>query len=320
MAPNTIRLLDVEPDLGRFLSYEDRAGAERLAVPVIALTRGPLDLERTLKKAGAFGALVLDGMVLQRMRLANQVTMKLLGPGDLLGRISAPGSMLISDWAMSVAEGTKLALLGNEFMAAVRRWPTLSAGLYTRLAQQTERLGVQLAICQLPRVDERLLALLWWLAEAWGRVTSVGTVVPVSMTHDVLGALVGARRPTVTLALGELSERGAIVRQDRSWLLLEPPPSSSRAAATFDDPAPIPAGDEAWRTRDLDSQEAPEFQRPADEVHVALLETVRRLRQEQQRAAADVRDRVNEMRAGRDALADSRRRSSDTVTRRPAPS
>jgi CRP-like cAMP-binding protein len=310
MAPNTVRLLQAEPDLGRFLSAEDHAEAERLLVPVISLERGPLDLDDRLRQAGAFGALLLDGMMLQRMRLSNQVTMKLHGPGDVLGRISAPSSMLIFDWAMSVADGTKLALVGNEFLGATRRWPALSAGLYVRMAQQAERLAVQLAICQLPRVDERLLALLWWLAEAWGRVTSVGTVVPVSMTHDVLGALVGARRPTVTLALGELSERGAIVRQDRGWLLLEPPPTPDRTAGTFDDPALIPAGNAVWRSEEPQVKEGGS--------HVALLDTVHRLRAEHTRRAAEVSERLRELREAREVM--SERRRTRPINRRPAPS
>ena len=56
-------------------------------------------------------------------------------------------------------------------------------------------------------------------------MTPSGVVVPLSLTHELLGRLVGARRPTVSLALKALIDRGALVRrQDRSWLLLEPAP------------------------------------------------------------------------------------------------
>ena len=79
------------------------------------------------------------------------------------------------------------------------------------MADGAQRLAVQLAICQLPRVQDRVLAMLWLLAESWERVTSSGTTLSLSLTHQ---ALVGARRPTVTLALGELAERGAVVQQD----------------------------------------------------------------------------------------------------------
>ncbi len=48
----------------------------------------------------------------------------------------------------------------------VRRWPGLLAGLHVHVAEQSERLAAQLVICQLPRVDQRLLAIMWLLAES----------------------------------------------------------------------------------------------------------------------------------------------------------
>jgi hypothetical protein len=61
---------------------------------------------------------------------------------------------------------------------------------------------------------------MWHLAERWGRMGPSGVVVPIELTHGALGRLVGARRPTVTLALGELARDGALVRRnDGSWVL-----------------------------------------------------------------------------------------------------
>ena len=41
-------------------------------------------------------------------------------------------------------------------------------------------------------------------------------IVPLALTHRLLGQLVGARRPTVSTALGELAERGELVRRVNS--------------------------------------------------------------------------------------------------------
>ena len=70
---------------------------------------------------------------------------------------------------------------------------------------------VQLVICQLPRVEDRVLAVLWLLAESWGHVTPAGVRLPLALTHETLGALIGARRPTVTLALRKLTDDGTLV-------------------------------------------------------------------------------------------------------------
>jgi hypothetical protein len=48
---------------------------------------------------------------------------------------------------------------------------------------------------------------------------------PLRLTHETLGALVSAERPTVTLALKRLAEREAVERRGDSWILHAAPPT-----------------------------------------------------------------------------------------------
>jgi CRP-like cAMP-binding protein len=75
-------------------------------------------------------------------------------------------------------------------------------------------------------IEERLHALLWSMAERWGEVVADGTRVEMNVPQQVLAEMVGARRPTVSLALGKLREDG-LVESDGSggWLLRGSPPS-----------------------------------------------------------------------------------------------
>jgi CRP-like cAMP-binding protein len=233
---STVYLLDVDPDIAEFLSSEERAEAHRVTLPVRELEKGPVDVSGLLEATDAFAGVLVSGMLVQRLRVGEQIGLRLLGPGDVLSLTRQPGSMLISHAETQVVAAGRLALLGREVLLAAHHMPRLLAGLHVRVAEQTDRLAAQLVICQLPRVDQRLLAILWLLAESWGQVTPAGTSLPLTFTHDVLGGMVGARRSTVTLALGELSERGALVRQDRGWLLLEPPPSPSEPPPEVESP------------------------------------------------------------------------------------
>ena len=80
-------------------------------------------------------------------------------------------------------------------------------------------------------MDRRLKALFWHLAERWGRVSGDGVIVPLALTHRILGQLVGARRPTVSTALSELAERDELTRRpDGSWLLRGDPPDAESLA------------------------------------------------------------------------------------------
>jgi hypothetical protein len=64
---------------------------------------------------------------------------------------------------------------------------------------------------------------MWHLAERWGRVGPEGVRVPLRLTHEALGRLVGARRPSVTTALSGLSKRGCLERTPAGWLLYGDP-------------------------------------------------------------------------------------------------
>ena len=233
---STIRLFEAEPDLMRFLGQEDTDHAREIRLPVHTVGKGDADLRALFESHGAFGAVVLEGMLLQSLRLGSHAGLRLLGPGDLLSLTRGPRSILVIESNCRATAPTRLALLEREMLLAIRRWPQLAAGLHVHTGEQQERLVTQMMICQLPRVDERLLALMWLLAESWGQVTRDGTLLPIALTHAALGGLIGARRPTVTLALGNLASAGLIQRQPRGWLLRGSPEELSEAGTAHRSP------------------------------------------------------------------------------------
>ena len=83
---------------------------------------------------------------------------------------------------------------------------------YRRAVESSERLATQLAISHLPRVDERVMAVMWLLAEVWGHVTPSGIRLRLALTHDALGELVGAQRSTSGGRLALLEAELARVR------------------------------------------------------------------------------------------------------------
>ncbi len=227
-----IRLLEVDPDLGGLLSGARRGEAEReLVVRTHQLAAGTWDVSRLEgARADHVGLLLLDGVVAREVVVADHVSAELLGPGDLL-RPWQPASktgLLPVEVVWTVLAPASLAVLDRRFAAELARWPEVTAALFERLSERSLRLATTQAISQLTRVDRRLSALFWHLAERWGRVSGDGVVVPLALTHRILGQLVGARRPTVSTALGELAERGELTRRhDGSWLLRGSPPDPS---------------------------------------------------------------------------------------------
>lgn len=314
MAANkTVRLLAVEPEIGRFLAADEQAAAKEVSLPVHEVGRGPLDINSVLSGANAFAALVLEGMLLHRLQIGDQSALRLLGPGDILS-LSANGPSLLAESRFTCAAPTRLAMCGSEVLVAAHRWPRIVAGLHMLAAERNERLATQVAICQLPRVEDRLLAIMWLLAESWGTVTSHGTRLPLALTHDALGGLIGASRPTVTLALRELAERGAMVRQSDGLLLLEGPPEPSVSPKTSAEPVLLEDDGPEW-TEGHDQLTA------GIAVHDELMATVGMLREQHLRATKRFKERLTSMRRAREKAAQSRRKiARREFSRRQAPS
>lgn len=95
-----------------------------------------------------------------------------------------------------------------------------------RLLRRLHHAHHLMAISRLRRVEDRLLATLWHLAGIWGHVTPEGVHLPLRLTHRVLGEIVGAYRPSVTVAMQRLQDRGDLLRTPSGYLLSGDPSGS----------------------------------------------------------------------------------------------
>jgi CRP/FNR family transcriptional regulator, cyclic AMP receptor protein len=81
-----------------------------------------------------------------------------------------------------VPVATRPVLLGDELLVAARRWPSPVSSLHGRMLEDPEALVWQLTICRLPRVEDRVMAVMRLLPVAWGRVTPAGIRLPLSLS------------------------------------------------------------------------------------------------------------------------------------------
>jgi CRP-like cAMP-binding protein len=181
--------------------------------------------ERKEPSGDHLGFLVLDGLLGRRVLVPDRGrSLELLAEGDLV-RTWEEDAASFSQVAWTVIEPTRLAALDDGFTARAREEPELFEALMDRALRRSRRLAVSAAIANTVGVEDRLLLLLWQLAELWGRKAPGGAVLPFRLSHQTLADLVGARRPTVTLALRSLTEDGRLDRESSGeWRLTGEPP------------------------------------------------------------------------------------------------
>ena len=207
---------DAPEDAGGFLRL-----AARLADVTVMAPAGPWDPSTAGPDAGrGFTMLVLDGLLLCELHLHGEPTAHLLVAGETLDPRGPPDRVLSSDrMTWRALEDVTLAVLGDRFLAATQRFPRLTAALCCRQAAQLDRAVRYAAITKLPRVEQRVIAFFCAVAEERGRVVADGVLVDLPLTHECLGQLIGAKRPTISLALKALADDRLLTHHRGQWLL-----------------------------------------------------------------------------------------------------
>ena len=224
-------LLDLDSELAESLDVNMRLAARRMATAVIfEAEAGAIDLSSWWPKIGGGpGILVVDGVLAVNVTVGGRIASELLGPGDLL----EPGGteddeLLTCATAWRILLPTRFAVLDGGFSQRVIRWPQLHQVLLRRAERRLHSLNVQRAIACQPRLEIRLALLLLHLASRWGRVEPGGVALTLPLTHQLLGRMVGAERPSVSHALARLSRSGLVTSAGDDWHL------HARVDASFD--------------------------------------------------------------------------------------
>jgi CRP/FNR family transcriptional regulator, cyclic AMP receptor protein len=213
--------MDLDPELLEAVPVAERPLAQQLRVTRLNVSRGTW--RPPASPSGALlGLLIAEGIAFRSVVAAGFATGDLVGPGDLIpARTSAPalpwGGEAEIAWHVLVP--LSAGVLDARFVARTARWPAVTGRLLERHAQHTDRLMTRLSLVHRQRVEERVLLVLWDLAERWGRVTPNGVLLPVPLRHHQLAALAASLRPSVTIALRRLATRGIVERCVRGYLL-----------------------------------------------------------------------------------------------------
>src|SRR3954452_7677866 len=224
-----VRVAELDPEL-----------FEGVSDPVAALTASAAESEwldtgswdpGSIDKRGHYGLLVLEGAFVRRVELGPRDAVEVLGPGD----IGRPWVSFGGDSSISLAGGwtvhhrARIASLDRRFASRVAPWPEVSAAIMDRIMRRQRFVAMHLALTQMPKLQTRLRVLFWYLADRWGRVTSDGVVIDLPLPPELVAGLVGARRPGVTSALGELQRAGDLGRRaDGRWMVYGDPPAEIR--------------------------------------------------------------------------------------------
>jgi CRP-like cAMP-binding protein len=224
-----VRVLDEDPELGRYLTGRSRELAAAAAIaPLLRVEAGPTSflIDASATRAH-FGLLVLDGLIARHLSFGQIGASEFLAPGDVLRPwLNRADSTEIVHVTWEALGPSRLAALDQDFANRTRAWPEIATALLDRAAERSDTQALQAALHQTRRVEDRVLLALWHFAGRWGRVGPEGRIVSLpNVTGELLARFVGARRQSVSTAIGHLASSGQLKRLPGGTLVLpqEPP-------------------------------------------------------------------------------------------------
>lgn len=226
-----VHVVDAYPEIAEGLDPEqERMARQHMLAPLYELKSGVWRPRRDIQRErGHLGLLILDGLLTRDVVLGETVATELVGRGDILRPVDHDGedAPVPFDIVWHVLEPTRIAILDSHFARVAGHWPETMEVLLRGAVGRAQSLAITLAVSHLRRVDVRLLVIMWYLADRWGKVRPDGVHVPLKLTHQTLGRLVGAQRPSVTTALKQLFDENRLSRTpERTWLLHGDPPDT----------------------------------------------------------------------------------------------
>lgn len=215
-------LLDLDRELAEGFPAETLRLVRAAAVVLSFVTDpGGLPVPEWLRMTSSGpGILVLEGVLDASVRVGGRKASELIGAGDLIQPAMRDDEELLAtheEWRALTA--CRFALLDANFAKRVRFWPQIEHALLRRAGRRAAGLDVQRAIAGQPRLEVRLALLLWHLASRWGRTERGGVRLSLPLTHQLLGQLIGAERPSVSHALARLAQVGLVTGNGHEWHL-----------------------------------------------------------------------------------------------------
>lgn len=160
----------------------------------------------------------------------NDLTIALLGPGDLFGEEVAFHEVARSTFAVCLEESVLCTANGKDLFELITRHAALAVNIARYLGEQRDQALSAAEDLAYLKVPERITRLLERLAGEYGTPVAGGTLIDMALTHADIASLVGSTRETVSLHIKRLENEGRIRSESRRIVLNDasPLPSQSR--------------------------------------------------------------------------------------------
>lgn len=148
-----------------------------------------------------------------------EVTLNILGPGELFGEMAALEEAPRSTDVITLTSTIIGGIPASDFVRLAHSEPQVGIHLAKLMARRLRQLNRRLRLRESDSTS-RVADILLFLAEGQGKQSKRGIEIP-NLPHRELSSLSGMARETVTRVLGKLEKKGVISRQQETLCILD---------------------------------------------------------------------------------------------------
>ncbi|MBD5636053.1 MAG: Crp/Fnr family transcriptional regulator [Candidatus Eremiobacteraeota bacterium] len=152
---------------------------------------------------------------------AKEVTVAILGPGDVFGEESLFDAATRTTMAVCMSETLLCTAKADDLFSLLADNPKLALNVAEMLSNRLGDASETIEDLAFARIADRLMHLFQRLAVDYGRPTPEGTLLDIRLTQLDLASLVGSTRETVSLEISTLAKAGRLSYDGRYITLPE---------------------------------------------------------------------------------------------------
>jgi CRP-like cAMP-binding protein len=160
-----------------------------------------------------------------------ELLLSVMGPGEVLGELSVLDGQVRSASVVTLEPGELASIERPALLSLMASSPSLAIGLIEVLAQRVRNLTKRFETVSSQDVPQRLAQVLLALAQRHGQPDGPRVRIPVRLSQQELGSMVGATRESVNKQLRKWTQGGVLQRASGCMIIADMP--ALRAASVL---------------------------------------------------------------------------------------
>lgn len=190
----------------------------------LSASKYSLDKGETLFTQGQYADtvyLIKEGSIklVQFSENGREIVLNIIGRGHILGENALFKRQNYVCDAVAMEHVSICSFSLNQFEELIKTRPSLALSIISNLGQKLDSALKQIGDSAHHSVEDKLLALLFRLSSEYGKDTSQGQLIEISITQEEMANMIGSSRVMVAHTLKKFKQEGFLLKKGKYYII-----------------------------------------------------------------------------------------------------